>query len=141
MDRYSSLPCFGFELPTGFFYGFPLGSSIVKIAAHRPGEEVRDPSQVDRQLHPSDLEPVANFGRECLPDVTSGKPLRYSVCMYTMSADQHFVIDHHPLSSDVVFAAGFSGHGFKFAPAIGEILSDLALRGDTRHPINFLRLR
>lgn len=141
VPRYDSMPCFGFELPSGFFYGFPLGPSVVKAALHRPGEPVNDPAHLDRGLHPSDSEPVLGFSRECLPTVASNRVLRHSVCMYTMSADQHFVIDLHPLSPNVVFAAGFSGHGFKFAPVIGEILSDLALHGETRHPIGFLRLR
>ncbi len=57
-----------------------------------------------------------------------------------MSPDSHFVIDKHPQDERVVFAAGFSGHGFKFAPVMGEALSDLALRGQTKLPIDFLRL-
>ena len=60
--------------------------------------------------------------------------------MYTMAPDQHFIIDRHPNHENVFFAAGFSGHGFKFAPVIGEILSDLSLSGSTSHPIDFFRL-
>ena len=65
---------------------------------------------------------------------------RHAVCMYTMTPDEHFVLDIHPEYPQVVFGAGFSGHGFKFAPVIGEVLADLALEGDTGHPIGFLRL-
>jgi glycine/D-amino acid oxidase-like deaminating enzyme len=55
--------------------------------------------------------------------------------MYTMTPDAHFIIDHHPHNQNVVIACGFSGHGFKFAPVVGEILADLALDGRTRHDI------
>jgi glycine/D-amino acid oxidase-like deaminating enzyme len=60
--------------------------------------------------------------------------------MYTMTPDEHFILDHHPAYPQVVFGAGFSGHGYKFAPVIGEILADLALDGSTSHEIAFLSL-
>jgi glycine/D-amino acid oxidase-like deaminating enzyme len=58
-----------------------------------------------------------------------------------MSPDEHFIVDRHPDHERVVFAAGLSGHGFKFAPALGEALADLAINGSTRLPIGFLGLR
>jgi glycine/D-amino acid oxidase-like deaminating enzyme len=61
-------------------------------------------------------------------------------CLYTMTPDEHFIIDHHPWFENIWIAAGFSGHGFKFAPAIGEALADLALDGSTALPIEFLRI-
>ena len=60
--------------------------------------------------------------------------------MYTMTPDEHFVVDEHPEYPQVILAAGFSGHGFKFASVMGEVLSDLALEGKTEQPIDFLRL-
>jgi sarcosine oxidase len=60
--------------------------------------------------------------------------------MYTVTPDAHFVLDRHPEFSNVVIGAGFSGHGFKFASVVGEVLADLALEGETRNPIGFLRL-
>ena len=65
---------------------------------------------------------------------------RHTTCMYTMTPDEHFVVDIHPNYSSVVIAAGFSGHGFKFSSVIGEILSDLAIEGITSQPIDFLGL-
>jgi sarcosine oxidase len=56
-----------------------------------------------------------------------------------MSPDEHFVIGLHPAHPQVALAAGFSGHGFKFASLVGEVLADLALDGRTAHPIGFLR--
>jgi len=60
------------------------------------------------------------------------------VCMYTNTPDGHFVIDHLIEDSNVIVASACSGHGFKFASVIGEILADLVLDGETAHPIGFL---
>ena len=62
------------------------------------------------------------------------------VCKYTNSTDGHFIVDRHPESDRVHFACGFSGHGFKFASVMGNVLSELALDGKTQHPIGFLGL-
>ena len=61
--------------------------------------------------------------------------------MYTMSPDENFIVDLHPRYPQVAFAAGLSGHGFKFTCVLGEILADLALNGRTDHPIGFLNCR
>ena len=61
-------------------------------------------------------------------------------CLYTNSPDSHFIIDRHPRLPGVTVACGFSGHGFKFASVVGEVLADLAAEGATRHPIGFLGL-
>jgi sarcosine oxidase len=70
-----------------------------------------------------------------------GEVLAHKVCVYANSEDGHFRIGLHPKSERVVVAAGFSGHGFKFQPVMGEILADLALDGKTRHPIDFIKLQ
>ncbi len=56
-------------------------------------------------------------------------------CMYTNTPDEHFVIARHPSHEQVVVACGFSGHGFKFVPVVGEIIADLVTDGGTAHPI------
>jgi len=63
------------------------------------------------------------------------------VCLYTLTPDRHFVVDRHPHHSRLVLCGGFSGHGFKFVPVIGEIAADLALEEGSRHQIDFLSLR
>jgi sarcosine oxidase len=68
----------------------------------------------------------------------AGAPLAGSTCFYTMSPDGHFVVDRMPGCARTWVACGFSGHGFKFMPAIGEALADLALDGRTRLPVGFL---
>jgi sarcosine oxidase len=65
----------------------------------------------------------------------AGPPLDARTCMYTTTPDEHFVIGRYPGYESVVVACGFSGHGFKFVPVVGEILADLALDGGTAHPI------
>jgi sarcosine oxidase len=56
--------------------------------------------------------------------------------MYTTTPDEHFVVAVHPAHENVTVACGFSGHGFKFVPVIGEILADLSTTGTTAHPID-----
>ena len=65
----------------------------------------------------------------------------HAACMYTMTPDEHFVVDHHPQHPNVVFAAGLSGHGFKLTGVLGQVLADLACEGSTRLPIEFLSLK
>ena len=133
-------PTYFFELPHGTFYGFPsFDGQTVKVAEHSGGEEVTNPTNVNRDLLPEDPTRLEAFLSSCLPQVTP-RIARHSVCLYTMTPDQHFVIDSHPHHTNVIFAAGFSGHGFKFCPVIGEVLADLAQTGKTEHPISFLSL-
>lgn len=131
-------PTFFYELPQGIFYGFPQIDELgVKMAEHNGGIPVSDPLRDDRALDQTDLARMEPFRAEYLPGVST-KLLRHSVCYYTMSPDGHFVVDWHPASERVVFAAGLSGHGFKFTSVLGEALADLALAGETKLPIGFL---
>jgi sarcosine oxidase len=129
-----------FERAGGYFYGFPsLEGRTIKLAEHSGGAPVADPLAVDRDCHDADRAPVSQFVRQTLVDV-SPFATRHTVCMYTMSPDEHFIVDRHPELPHVVFGAGFSGHGFKFTSVIGEILADLAIDGKTSLPIGFLSL-
>jgi sarcosine oxidase len=119
-------------------YGFPMlpDSPGLKLAHHAPAQAA-DPTTVDRQITDADERTIRPFLQRFIPDA-DGPLLSMRVCLYTNSPDQHFLIDHHPENRNVVFACGFSGHGFKFAPVIGAALADLALTGKTTHPIKFL---
>lgn len=131
-------PTYFYELPLGTFYGFPsLDGTTIKVAEHSGGDPVDDPATVDRELHSSDLVRLQSFVEQFIPDALPD-PVRHSVCLYTVTPDQHFVIDTHPVWRNVVVGAGFSGHGFKFCPVVGEALADLALEGTTSLPIGFL---
>jgi sarcosine oxidase len=133
-------PLFFYEMPAGEFYGFSsFDGQTLKAAEHTGGDLVEDPLHVDRQLRPNDATPVAGFLQQCLPGIGVA-PVRYSVCMYTRTPDCHFIIDRHPQFANVVFGAGFSGHGFKFTSVLGKTLAELALDGSTPSPVDFLRL-
>lgn len=133
-------PVFFFEVPFGFIYGFPqIDSRGVKVAEHSGGELVADPLNVDRRVDMQDRRRVESFLRSHLP-LVSNDHTDHSVCMYTMTPDDHFLVDRHPEFENVCFAAGLSGHGFKFAPVLARALADLALDGKTNVPIDFLRL-
>ena len=133
-------PCFLFELASGVFYGFPpIDERGLKAAEHSGGTPLADPLAVDRRLHAADHAFVDQFLQSHIPSVRT--PCReHSVCLYTMSPDEHFIVDRHPADPRVVFAAGLSGHGFKFTPALGEALAELATEGVTRQPTAFLSL-
>jgi sarcosine oxidase len=94
---------------------------------------------VERALLPDDPKPVMDFVTRFMPGLKR-EPARHKVCLYTNTPDLHFIIDRHPLFANVVFAAGFSGHGFKFTSVVGEVLADLTLAGATQHPVSFLNL-
>lgn len=142
-DRYrieNGGPGFYFEMPGGDFYGIPcLDGKTIKVSQHSGGEVISDPARLDRDVAPEDLEPVAEFVRQQLPEVNP-EPVRSSACMYTVTPDHHFVVDRSPEHANVFIAAGFSGHGFKFVPIIGEALAELVVNGKTELPIGFLGL-
>ncbi|OQR91219.1 hypothetical protein THRCLA_09064 [Thraustotheca clavata] len=136
-----TMPCFAVDSPYGFVYGFPfVNGEGVKVAPHLPGAVLENPSALHRAVLPGEIDPVVNCVNDIMPELQT-TPSESAVCMYTMTKDGHFIIDKHPSYQNVVFAAGFSGHGYKFAPVIGEILSDLSIKGSTRHPVDFLRIR
>ncbi len=122
-------------------YGFPLckglpGPMGAKVARHCHGEAC-DPDTVNRSTTPEDERFLTKELEHRVPDA-AGPLIDSRVCLYTMSDDEHFVIDHHPVHDRIVMASGFSGHGFKFAPAIGEGLADMVLEGESRLSMNFL---
>jgi glycine/D-amino acid oxidase-like deaminating enzyme len=118
----NGFPCFLVENDRGCFYGFPEIDTLgMKIAEHSGGQVVTRPDDVDRLLNQRDLERCEQFLRESF-EFTRHRLVHFSACMYSMSTDGHFIIDHHPQYRQIVFAAGMSGHGYKFAPIIGERL-------------------
>jgi sarcosine oxidase len=134
-------PGFFFELPDGYFYGFPqIDDRGVKVAEHSGGKVIEDPLQDDRAVELDERKRVETFLTRCMPHVTT-EPTHHTVCYYTMSPDEHFFVDCHPQHPNVCFAAGLSGHGFKFTTVLGEILADLAVEQKSRQQIDFLRLQ
>jgi sarcosine oxidase len=117
-------------------YGFPAidgPAGGVKVAFFRKGQ-VCTPDTIDRVVHPGEIDAMRERVTELLPAL-AGDCVHSATCMYSNTADEHFVITRHPGYSNVTVACGFSGHGFKFVPVVGEILADLATAGTTAHPI------
>lgn len=124
--RSPEFPIFILDTPHGSFYGLPSDAGIgVKVAQHYGAPELHSPSDVDRQLLTEDLIPVRRFLRAHLPALAESPLSHHAICIYTLSPDRHFVIDSYPNDSRVALACGFSGHGFKFAPVVGEMLLEL----------------
>lgn len=121
-------------------YGFPDFGDGVKAAFHGFGD-LTDAGHIDRTLNASrDIEPIARALEQWMPG--AAKTLREAKpCMYTLTPDENFVIDRHPEHANLILCGGFSGHGFKFAPVVGEIGAELALDGGSRHRIEFLSLQ
>jgi sarcosine oxidase len=137
-------PVFLCEDPDGGFpaYGFPAmdgRAGGIKAAIHG-SDIVCTPENVDRSIHESDLCRIIAKLKVRMPAL-DGEVVRAKTCMYTMSPDEHFVIGAHPQFSSCTVACGFSGHGFKFASVVGEILADLATKGSTSHPIELFSPR
>jgi sarcosine oxidase len=117
-------------------YGFPAidgPDGGAKVAFFRRGVACT-PETIDRTVHDDEVRAMAAQAAALLPELP-GAFLRAKTCLYTNTADEHFVIARHPAHEAVTVACGFSGHGFKFVPVVGEILADLALTGTTPHPI------
>jgi monomeric sarcosine oxidase len=120
-------PCWIAECEYGHPYGLPqVDVPGFKTGIHIGGETA-DPETLDREIHDEDVSAQIGPFLETYMNFFTGRIADASVCMYTMTPDEDFIIDRHPEHENVVFAAGFSGHGFKFAPVVGEHLADLTL--------------
>jgi sarcosine oxidase len=144
--RLGVFPVFNMEAQEGRelsrYYGFPVhwvpGFKLGKY--HHLREEV-DPDRVQREVTPRDEKVLREAIRRYFPDA-DGPTMAMKTCLFTNSPDEHFVLDVHPEYPQVTVAAGFSGHGFKFASVVGEIMSDFAIEGGcARFDLGLFRLR
>ena len=132
---------------SGAFYGFPMlpvgtfnGPVGLKLAHHYPGS-VTDPDAVNRLPTKEDEADLIYILNKFFPGTYRVTHVM-KTCMYTNTSDENFILDFlHGYDKDVVIATGFSGHGFKFASVVGEIMSDLAIKGKTSLPIGFLNAK
>jgi sarcosine oxidase len=129
------LPVFLLESRHGIHYGFPPRSSLIKVAKHHHRDQSVDPDTYDRTVSAEDEALIRAAVSEHLP-AANGRMVRAKTCLYTMTPDGDFIIDRLPGAPQVVVASPCSGHGFKFAPAVGAILADLATTGATAHDIS-----
>lgn len=130
-DRF---PVFVRQLENGFGYGLPaLDGRTVKVGLHHGGA-ITTADAVGRTIHAEDIAPLAEVVRQHLPGLRPD-PVRGIVCLYTNTPDGHFVVGPLPDRPNVTLVSACSGHGYKFAPVLGQVAADLVLDGRTDHPI------
>jgi sarcosine oxidase len=129
-------PVWQYEAEEGRFYGLPVfGIPGFKVGRYHHLEERVDPDHVDREPNQRDEAVLRAFVERYFPDA-AGPAMAMKVCLFENSPDEHFIIGRHPDHAQVFLAAGFSGHGFKFCPVVGEIIADLVEGGATSHDIS-----
>ncbi len=120
-------------------YGFPCFDDLgVKVAEHRAGE-VTEAATRSFIPDPEKIARATRRAKHLLPDLTT-EITKTGTCLYGNTPDHHFIIDKIPDRENVIVAAGFSGHGFKFVPIVGNILKDLAIEGRTERPIGMFNI-
>jgi sarcosine oxidase len=119
------LPIALWEVPDRMFYTIPDFGDGLKVAVHHAGE-ITDPQHVRRTTSEQEDASARALVERYLPEA-AGELRDRAVCLYTNTADGHFLIDHHPMHQEVVIVSACSGHGFKFATAIGEMVAKLCL--------------
>ncbi|MDQ2802656.1 MAG: N-methyl-L-tryptophan oxidase [Pseudomonadota bacterium] len=137
-DRF---PVFNLAVAEGRYYGLPIYEVPgFKFGRYHHRGETAAADDIRREIDAEDERLLRQFAERYFPE-GSGPTMALRSCMFTNTADEHFILDHHPLHSQVVLASPCSGHGYKFCSVIGEILAELATGdGSTRHDIGFLRL-
>ena len=133
-------PVFMIESQGGIFYGFPAGPRPgIKFAKHHHADEAVDPFAAARPIDGAD-EAVLRATLAAHVPAADGPLLAAQTCRYTMTPDGDFILDRLPGAPSIIVVSPCSGHGFKFAPVIGEIVADLVTQGATRHDISRFRL-
>jgi sarcosine oxidase len=136
--RTPPFPVFILESRHGLHYGFPVDAYGVKVGKHYHRDETVDPDTYDRSVSAQDEAVIRAALADHLPAVNNRMRMAQT-CLYTMTPDGHFLIDWIA-SSRILVVSACSGHGFKFAPVIGEIAADLAIQATTAHDIARFRL-
>jgi sarcosine oxidase len=122
----------------GMLYGFPMidgPDGGLKLAFYRQNVGYTTPEDIDRTVHPDEVAAIRQRALQLFPHLT-GPLVKAATCMYASAPDDHFVLGLLDGMPQVVVACGFSGHGFKFVPVVGEIVADLAQTGSTAHEID-----
>lgn len=128
----SSFPIFICEIEDGRqFYGFPRLERGVKTSVFHEGRLYESPDSVERAVTPGDVTTLRAMLGRLLPDLAEAGLRESMTCLFTNTPDQHFLVDFHPHHSQVLLSSPCSGHGFKFASALGEVQAALLLDGCT----------
>ena len=133
-------PVFGLEVKQGRFYGFPdYEGRGLKVGCYHHFSEQVDPDDFDRAVSPEDEALLRDFIGQYLP-AALGSTLALQTCLFTNTPDGHFILDRHPEYPQVLLASGFSGHGFKFASVVGEIMADLVEHKESDYDLGLFKL-
>ena len=134
-------PIYAWEHTPGYIgYGFPRLERGVKAALMHQGEISTDPEQVRRTVDDEEVDPLRAALRQMLPGVAAAPVTGSSVCLFTNTPDTDFAIGFHPEHPQVLISSPCSGHGFKFASAVGELHAGLLTEGSTGFDITPFRL-
>ncbi|HSM58388.1 MAG TPA: FAD-dependent oxidoreductase [Candidatus Sulfomarinibacteraceae bacterium] len=116
---------FAADVARSGWYGFPLHprEGVIKVAFHGSGRVI-DPIRDERRVSDEEADSLRPFLKEALPSLHEAPLVHTRLCLYCDVRDGHFWIDHHPQKKGLVVASGGSGHGFKFAPVLGDLIAD-----------------
>jgi glycine/D-amino acid oxidase-like deaminating enzyme len=124
--RAERFPVFCDDIARTGYYGFPITrDGVVKVANHGPGTEV-DMGRDERGVSEGEEAALREFLAEVLPELAGAEIALRRQCVYGDTKDGHFWIAEDPDRPGLVAATGGSGHGFKFAPVLGELIADVA---------------
>lgn len=154
IEQFRELPVFLWDNSTESdicqFYGFPPEltgsySECIKVAKHQTVLDSRDsahctPDTIMRSVSSSEVSTMRQLLEGKVAGLSCGTVTDVETCMYTMTEDENFLIDFHPMSKNVILASPCSGHGFKFSAVIGEILKDLVVHGECNHNISLFSI-
>jgi len=134
-------PIYAYEFKPGVIcYGFPELAKGVKASVMHDGQIAATPEAVDRLVSESDAAPLRAALSRVLPALARSTIRGSTTCIFTNTPDHDFVIDFHPAHPNVLISSPCSGHGFKFASAIGELQADLLTRGESRFDLTPFRI-
>jgi sarcosine oxidase len=137
-DRF---PIYAYEYTPGqICYGFPRLARGVKASVMHSGEISDRPERVEREVSDDEIEPLRAALRPVLPELAAAAVRDRTTCLFTNTPDHDFIIDWHPAHSNVLISSACSGHGFKFASAVGELQAELLTDRPTRFDLSPFRV-
>ena len=134
-------PIYAYEYkPGNICYGFPRLPRGLKASVMHDGETSQHPDRVRRTIEEAEAEPLRAALRPVLPGIAKAAIRESGVCIFTNTPDHDFIIDFHPRYRQVLVSSACSGHGFKFASALGEVHADLLTTGSARFDLSAFRI-
>jgi sarcosine oxidase len=133
-------PIYAYEYKAGHIcYGFPRLPRGMKASVMHSGRMAPDAESVERAVKKDEVKPLRAALEPVLPQLADAAVRESGVCIFTNTPDHDFIIDFHPRHRQVLISSPCSGHGFKFASAIGELQAELIAGGKTRFDLSPFR--